>query len=162
MKLVCIVFCSVFLSVAAIAGEHSDFPSGSAMDTGLGHNEENEKYEKLMSKSLENIKSQLKEICSWCTAEAGDSYNLFEQIQKQQDSWRVYAKEECELMYNLESPPRNTWASSRWSRCVSGQAYTRLRQVRRVEACLVRNKNVKDFYFQSCIEQLSPLIIQKM
>ncbi len=145
----------------SLAVEKSEWPSGSAMGVGGEHVNELKSYENSMTSTIGRIGKLLKEDCEWCD-DSGDGYrDLLKNIRANHAAWRTYAKAECELLYKLEGPPWNTWASTRFTKCEAGQALARLQQLRRVERCLKSdNKNKKPYYFQECLFQLAPLSLR--
>lgn len=152
-----------FLALSVLAESEQQWPEGSAMQVGLSAVAEREMYERGMANALERIGVLLSEDCDWCQTERDDYTNLLANLKKQQAAWQVYANAECEFLYKLEGPHWNTWNSTRMSQCKAGQAYMRLRQLRRVENCLATdNERSGDEYyqFQTCLYQLAPLSLQ--
>lgn len=157
-----LIFFAFFIAANAYSGEHSEWPSGSAMDVGAGVNKELASYQKSMNATINRIGLLLKSDCNWCTNDGDDYYDLLKNIKANQAAWATYANAECELLYKLEGPAWNTWTSTRAVRCNAGQAYNRLRQLKRAERCLQRKNKGEEFYsFQNCLYQLSPLSLQQ-
>ena len=157
-----LTFLAFFIAVNAYSGEYSEWPSGSARDVGAGIEQELASYQKSMNATIKRIGLLLKSDCTWCTNDGDNFHDLLKNIKANQAAWATYANAECELLYKLEGPAWNAWASTRAVRCKAGQSYNRLRQLKRAERCLQSKNKGEEFYsFQNCLYQLAPLSLQQ-